>query len=136
MSETVVPPAEHASGRTALHPIPLLRLEGAATAVVAVGLYARSGAGWWLFAALLLVPDLGMLGYLAGPRLGAATYNLTHAFLGPLVVAAAGLAAGSSTAVAVALVWIAHIGVDRAFGYGLKQPTGFGDTHLGRVGRS
>lgn len=136
MSATAVPAAERTSARAALRPVPLLRLEGAAMAVVAIGLYARTDAGWWLFAALLLVPDLGMLGYLAGPRVGAATYNLTHALLAPLVLAAIGLWAGSVTVVAVALVWVAHIGIDRALGYGLKHPTGFADTHLGRVGRT
>lgn len=136
MSATTVPAAEGASVRAALRPVPLLRLEGAAMAVVAIGLYARTDAGWWLFAALLLVPDLGMLGYLAGPRVGAAAYNLTHALLAPLVLAAFGLWAGSVTVVAVALVWVAHIGIDRALGYGLKHQTGFGDTHLGRVGRT
>lgn len=136
MSATAVPAAERTSARAALRPVPLLRLEGAAMAVVAVGLYGRTGAGWGLFAALLLVPDLGMLGYLSGPRVGAATYNLTHALLAPLVVAAGGLWAGSATAVAIALVWVAHIGIDRTLGYGLKHPSGFGDTHLGRVGRS
>jgi hypothetical protein len=136
MTATTLPAAERTSVRAALRPVPLLRLEGVAMAVVAVGLYGRTGAGWWLFAALLLVPDLGMLGYLVGPRVGAATYNLTHALPVPLVVAAVGLWAGSAMAVAVALVWVAHIGIDRALGYGLKHPTDFGDTHLGRVGRS
>ena len=35
---------------------------------------------------------------------------------------------------AVALIWAAHIAVDRALGYGLKYGAGFGLTHLGRIG--
>ena len=33
----------------------------------------------------------------------------------------------------IALIWAAHIGVDRVLGYGLKYPTAFRDTHLGPV---
>lgn len=111
-----------------------LRLEGAATLVVAGYLYARGGDAWWLFAALFLVPDLSFLGYLAGPRVGASAYNALHSYLVPLLLAAGLLAMGRS--VAVPLVWIAHIGFDRMLGYGLKYPTAFHDTHLGRIGRA
>jgi hypothetical protein len=34
----------------------------------------------------------------------------------------------------LALIWLAHIGIDRALGYGLKYASGFGFTHLGRIG--
>ncbi len=77
-----------------------------------------------------------MAGYLVGPRLGAAAYNLAHATVAPLALGAAGLALGSAAAEAIALVWIAHIGFDRALGFGLKYATGFGETHLGRIGRA
>lgn len=123
------------AGLAPLRPVPLQRLEGAAMAGLASGLYAGSDASWWLFAVLLLAPDLGMLGYLAGPRVGAATYNLTHGLVLPLALAAVGLWASSAVLVAAALVWVAHVGIDRALGYGLKHPSGFADTHLGRVGR-
>lgn len=115
----------------------VLRLEGLALAVVAGVLYGRTGSGWGLFAALILLPDLAFLGYLAGPRIGAITYNLTHSLIGPLALALAALllpAAGPM--LPVALVWVAHIGIDRALGYGLKYGTGFGLTHLGRIGRA
>jgi hypothetical protein len=125
--------ASAATTRRPLSPAAALRLEGLLVLVVAVMLYARAGAGWGLFAALLLAPDLGMLGYAAGPRIGALTYNLTHMLSQPLLLGAVGLAAGSSATVAVALIWAAHIGMDRALGYGLKYPTHFRDTHLQRV---
>jgi hypothetical protein len=35
----------------------------------------------------------------------------------------------------LATIWIAHIGFDRALGYGLKYGSGFTHTHLGRIGR-
>lgn len=109
------------------------RVEGAAVLVAAVVAYAVVDASWLLFAALLLAPDLGMLGYLGGPRLGAATYNALHVLIGPAAAMAIWLA-GAAWALPVALAWLAHIGVDRALGYGLKLPTGFQQTHLGAIG--
>ena len=106
-----------------------LRLEGAAALAVAVLLYARGGHPWLLFAALFLAPDLSFAGYLAGPRVGAAAYNLAHSYALPLALGGALLATGYAPA--VPLVWAAHIGFDRALGYGLKYPTAFGATHLG-----
>jgi hypothetical protein len=112
-----------------------LKLEGAALAAVALLLYARLDAGWGLFAALFLVPDVSFAGYLFGPRVGAASYNALHALLGPAALAAVGVVLWPA-ALPVALIWFAHIGVDRALGYGLKYPGGFSQTHLGRVGRA
>ena len=76
-----------------------------------------------------------MLAYLRDPRFGAAAYNVAHAYALALPLALFGFLAGRPAVLAVALIWIAHIGFDRALGYGLKYPTGFGDTHLGRIGR-
>ena len=114
-------------------PAVLLRAEGAALLLTSVMLYWVSGGSWLLFALLLLVPDLSMLGYLAGPRVGAPVYNVFHAYPLPAALGAFGLLGGSPLALAVALVWFAHIGMDRLVGYGLKYPTEFKDTHLGRV---
>lgn len=116
-------------------PITLQRAEAGTLFVGAVALYTRSGEGWPLFAALFLAPDLGMLGYLAGPRVGAATYNVVHAAVLPVTLAAYGLLTGNSTATAAATIWLAHIAFDRLLGYGFKLPSAFGDTHLGRKGR-
>lgn len=112
-----------------------LRAEGAAVLALSALLYARTGEGWLLFFVLLLAPDLSMLGYLGGPRIGALAYNVVHTYAVPVLLAVVGLLIGSALAVAIALIWTAHIGMDRALGYGLKLPTGFQDTHLGRIGR-
>lgn len=114
----------------------LLRLEGLAALALAVMLYARLGGSWSVFAMLFLTPDLFMLGYLAGPRWGALAYNAAHSYLGPAVLAATGLMMGAQGPVMIALIWTAHIGFDRMLGYGLKYASGFGDTHLGRVGKT
>jgi hypothetical protein len=113
----------------------LLRLEGLAALAAALAFYAHAGFSWPAFAALLLAPDLSMIAYLAGPRTGAIGYNLAHFYALPLALLFVGSAGGVPVAAAGGLIWIAHIGLDRALGYGLKYPTGFGDTHLGRLGQ-
>ncbi len=107
----------------------LLRLEALALLAAALCLYARVGGGWGRFALLFLVPDVSFAGYLAGARVGAVVYNAAHSLVGPLLLAAAGLALPSL--LPYALVWIAHVGCDRALGYGLKYGRGFAATHLG-----
>lgn len=110
----------------------LLRLEGLAVLALATWLYARGAHGWGLYALLFLAPDLSFVAYLAGPRVGAVGYNALHSYVGPALLGASSLAAGRSPA--VALVWAAHIGFDRAAGYGLKYGTTFHATHLGQLG--
>lgn len=112
-----------------------VRLEWAAIAVAALAFYAMAGVSWWLFAVLILAPDLSMLGYLAGPRVGAIAYNALHILIVPVLLALAGNLSGNAMATAIALIWIIHIAIDRALGYGLKLSSGFQDTHLGRIGR-
>lgn len=111
-----------------------LRLESLAVLVVVLAAYYIAGTSWLLFIGLLLVPDLAMVGYLAGPRAGAAVYNAGHLYLWPglLVVMWAGGVA--DWALAPGLVWAAHIAMDRALGYGLKHPDAFKHTHLGWIG--
>jgi hypothetical protein len=112
----------------------LLRIEGLVLFGAATLLYWTSGASWWLFAVLFLAPDVSFLAYLAGPRLGAIGYNAVHATIGPLLLLLCGSGLLWPLAGPLALIWLAHIGIDRAFGYGLKYASGFGLTHLGRVG--
>ncbi len=112
----------------------LLRAEGLFFAAIGLFLFAVGGESWWLFAALVLVPDLSMLFYLGGPRLGALGYNAFHTYCAPLLVAAFGWFGNQGVLLTVALVWLVHIGIDRALGFGLKLPSGFRDTHLGRIG--
>jgi hypothetical protein len=113
----------------------VLRTEWLAVLVLAIAAYAWLDASWWLFALLILAPDLSMLGYLAGPRVGAAVYNIFHALPAPVLLALAGLWGVWDWAMPVALIWVAHIAFDRMLGYGLKLPEGFSHTHLGRIGR-
>jgi hypothetical protein len=90
----------------------------------------------WLMALLFFAPDVAFAAYLAGPRVGAAVYNLLHLYGFGLALAALGLlAVPSGILVGLGLLWLAHAGFDRMLGYGLKEPSAFRDTHLGRIGR-
>ena len=111
----------------------LLRAEGVAVGVAAIALYFHADYPWWLLLALVLAPDLSMIGYLAGSTTGAAAYDAVHTYVLPVALAAVGLVVDADTAVQIGLIWLTHIGVDRAVGYGLKYPTHFKDTHLQRV---
>jgi hypothetical protein len=113
-----------------MDPRNLLRLEGLTVLALALGAYLWLGGPLWLLAVLALAPDLSMVGYLAGPRVGAFAYNAVHTYVLPLVLGAAGVYTGTTLAVLVALVWVGHIGADRLVGYGLKYPTDFKHTHL------
>ena len=114
----------------------LLRAEGLALLLTAVALFTRAGGEWRMFVLLFLVPDLSFAGYLAGPRVGALAYNVMHSTLAPLALAAASVASDQRSLLTIALIWLAHIGFDRALGYGLKQARGFSFTHLGTIGRA
>lgn len=94
------------------------------------------GLPWWAFALLLIVPDVSMVGYLGGPRAGAIAYSLAHDLATGVAIAGAGLAIGSMPMAAAGAILVAHSGMDRMAGYGLKSRSSFKDTHLGRIGRS
>jgi hypothetical protein len=115
-------------------PAGFLRLESLAVVVAAVALYFDGDYAVWAFLAFLLAPDLSFAAYLAGPRVGAVVYNLAHTYAFPIALAAGCLLTGDAgLPVQIALIWAAHIGIDRVLGYGLKYPTAFKDTHLNRV---
>lgn len=116
-------------------PTRLQRLEGGVLLGLSLLLYWKHGDSWVLYLVLILAPDVFMLGYLKGPRLGAAVYNAGHTFLLPALIGVAGILGGAPLAIDVAVIWFGHIGLDRLLGYGLKLPTAFQDTHLGRIGR-
>lgn len=113
----------------------LLRIEGACICAGAAWAYLWLGQPWWLLLALLLVPDLSLLGYAAGARVGAALYNAAHTLAAPLAGLCMALSLGRAVSAGLALIWLAHIGLDRMIGYGLKYGRGFGATHLGAIGR-
>jgi hypothetical protein len=112
-----------------------LRLEGLAILIAGVGIYLAAGGPWLLLVPFVLAVDVSMVGYLAGPRTGAVVYNLAHNQATGLLVLGAGVVSGVSPLVLAGAVLVGHAGMDRLAGYGLKYPSAFGDTHLGRIGR-
>lgn len=114
----------------------LLRIEGLVVLVGAVTAYATLGGNWWLFALLLLAPDLAMLGAIRGQRFGARMYNAAHTYTVPAVLGTLAWLAGAGWLVPFTLIWVAHIGLDRAAGYGLKYPGLDHHTHLGLIGKA
>ena len=114
-------------------PRALLHVEGAAVFGAATLLYFHGDHAWWLYLLLALAPDLSMLGFLAGTRIAAVSYDAAHTYAVPAALATLGVVADAHGVVGVALIWAAHIGADRALGYGLKYPSAFRDTHLQRV---
>ena len=116
-----------------------LRAEGLALAAAAiVGLiYTGVPVPVWVALLLALTPDLAFLAYFAGPRVGAIVYNLAHSYVISVPVASLTLfGVLPPQFFPFALIWLAHIGVDRALGYGLKSTKGFGHTHLRLFGEA
>ena len=111
----------------------LLHLEGAFYLALALSGYYANQYRWWLFAALFLVPDLFLFGYLINVKWGSALYNLVHTLAGPAILLLICLLRANSALIPYALIWLAHIGLDRMLGFGLKYPTRFGYTHLQHV---
>ncbi|WP_312529990.1 DUF4260 family protein [Paracoccus sp. (in: a-proteobacteria)] len=113
------------------------RIEGAIIAAIALIISVMAGAGWswWLWLVVLLLPDLSMAGYLAGPVRGAFVYNLFHLYASGLVLVLLGMLVGQVDLITLGLLWLAHVGIDRAIGFGLKRPEGFSQTHLGQIDR-
>ena len=116
-------------------PLRILRSEGLVILGAALaGYFTGLDQPWWLVPLLLLVPDVFMVGYAKSNRAGAMLYNVAHSYPAPAVLGIVASVADEPLWQGVALVWFAHIGMDRALGYGLKYETDFRDTHLGRIG--
>jgi len=113
----------------------LLRLKGLTLFAGMTLLYAVWGGSWWVYALVFLAPDLSFAAYLAGPKVGAIIYNAAHSYMAPMALMTTGFGTNSPLTLSIAMIWLAHIGIDRALGYGLKYSAGFGFTHLGRIGK-
>lgn len=114
----------------------LIKLEEFALFIFAIYLFTLLDFAWWIFPLLLLTPDLGALGYLAGPRVGAATYNFTHHKGLAILFYLVGALLASQVLQLVGVIMLAHSSIDRVFGYGLKYPDSSDHTHLGWIGKS
>ena len=112
----------------------LVRLEWTAVAILCFLLYPLTSQSWWWFLVLILAPDLSIVGYFAGPRVGAWLYNAFHVLFWPVGLIGFGVWRLDPWILSLGLIWLTHIAIDRSLGYGLKLPSGFRHTHLGRIG--
>jgi hypothetical protein len=113
----------------------LLTLEEIAQFLLGIFLFSRLDFAWWWFPALILVPDLSMVGYLVNPKVGAWAYNFFHHKLLAVVVFVVGALLDSQVFMLAGAILFAHSAMDRIFGYGLKYEDAFTNTHLGRIGK-
>ena len=113
----------------------ILSLENFIAAVIVVAVYFILGLEWyWLL--LFLIFDISILGYMLGKHVGAHTYNATHNLVIPGVLLLIYILFDIKIVLIIALLWLLHIFVDRALGYGLKHYEGFEHTHLGTIGKA
>jgi hypothetical protein len=113
----------------------LIRLESAALFIASLYLFNMLHMSWWWYAACILLPDIGMLGYLVNAKTGAWGYNLFHHMAVGVVIYFIGLFNDQQMIMFVGVILFSHTTLDRIFGYGLKYEKGFKFTHLGEVGR-
>ena len=111
----------------------LIRLENAFVFITAVIIYFMFDFSLWLFLILLLVPDISMLGYLYNNKIGSYIYNIGHSYIIPILITLLYLAMGVNSLLGIALIWLAHISMDRTIGYGLKYTVGFDKTTIQKV---
>ncbi len=111
----------------------LIRLEEVTLFGFSIFLFNQTSFEWWWYLALILVPDLGMLGYVANPKVGAVTYNLTHHKGVAIIILITGYYLANQWLILTGIIMFGHSSLDRIFGYGLKYPDDFKNTHLGRL---
>ncbi|WP_431801082.1 DUF4260 domain-containing protein [Halobacillus andaensis] len=111
----------------------LLHFEGLAVLLASLYFYAHEGGSWWLFFLCLFLPDLSILGYMFNKKAGAISYNAGHTYVLPLILLVLSMMWHHPLFLSLSLIWIAHIGMDRMVGYGLKYPDHFKKTHLQKV---
>ncbi len=114
----------------------ILKLEELAEFVLGISLFSQLDFAWWWFPALLLLPDIGMLGYLINPKIGAFTYNIFHHKAIAIAIGLAGFYFDNSLLILIGVILFSHASFDRIFGYGLKYPDNFKNTHLGKIGNN
>ncbi len=114
----------------------VLKIEELAQFILGIVLFSLLDFSWWWFPALILIPDIGMLGYLINSRIGAATYNIFHHKGIAIGVMLAGYYLSMPILSLAGIILFSHSAMDRMFGYGLKFADSFNNTHLGTIGKN
>lgn len=112
-----------------------LKLEELAQFLFGIYLFSTLDFAWWWFPVLILSPDVSMIGYAFGNRIGAYSYNFFHHKAVAISVYLIGICLGNSVVQLIGIILFAHSAMDRMLGYGLKYTTSFTDTHLGKIGK-
>lgn len=126
--------ANREDGKTAVDIQLLLRWEGISLFVGMTFFYWVSDAPWIDYAIFLFVPELALLGYVVSPQIGTGIYNAVHAIIAPMCLAIFGILTAEPLAGSLAMIWMANIGLNRTFGWGLRYGAGFHFNHLGSIG--
>ncbi len=111
----------------------LLRTEELLMFICSIYLFSLYDFSWWVYPALILLPDIGMLGYLIDAKTGAVIYNFFHHKGIALLVLLTGAIASIPGLALAGIILFGHASMDRIFGYGLKYPDHFKNTHLGTI---
>ena len=111
----------------------LLNLEYVGGFLLALILFSQLPFAWWLYPVVFFAPDISAAGYLAGPKVGAATYNMAHHLALAVCVYGIGTAGSLPWFQLAGTVLLGHIFFDRFLGFGLKYPDSFKHTHLGTM---
>ena len=114
----------------------LLKLEELAMLLLSLLLLWNSHAPWFWYLLLLIGPDIGIVGYWLGNKIGAAMYNLFHHKAIAILFFMVGIYLNIEWVQLIGIVLFGNSSMDRAFGYGLKYNKGFRFTHLGAINRN
>ncbi|WP_341302604.1 DUF4260 domain-containing protein [Lysinibacillus sp. FSL H8-0500] len=95
--------------------------------------YGHLDFSWLSFIVFILLPDITMLGYLWNTKIGALFYNIGHSFVLPALLMVIAFITSTPILLMTALIWLAHIFLDRTLGYGLKYDEAFKKTHLQQI---
>ena len=114
----------------------ILKVEELGQFVLGIVLFSQLQYDWWVFLVWILVPDIGMLGYLINTKIGAITYNVFHHKGIAIMLLLMGMFFLGDVCTLVGIILFSHASMDRIFGYGLKYSDSFKHTHLGIIGKN
>ena len=114
----------------------LIKWEEAAMFLLSIVLISRLPYAWYWWLVWILAPDLSMVAYLGGNRVGAIGYNIVHHKGVAIMLYLVGLFMRHPALEYAGMILFGHSSMDRGMGYGLKYFSGFQNTHLGRIGKN
>jgi len=113
----------------------IIKLEEIGLFALGIYFFSQMQYAWWWFLVLILLPDLSMIGYIFGNKIGALCYNVAHHRGIAIILYFVGIYYSNPAIQLSGVILFAHSSMDRMFGYGLKYETGFKYTHLGEIGK-